>query len=177
MVRWLSGETVKWLSGFVVVICMAGHAFAQSVEIDSGKPIEIAANTLEVMQEKNQAIFSGNVIATQGSITMKSTRMTVFYKGGGEGVMGNGISKIVADGGVFFTSPRETAQGNRAVYDVNRKQINMVGNVILTRDKNILKGTQLTYNLATGKSTLSAASASGATSGGRVKGLFVPNNK
>jgi lipopolysaccharide export system protein LptA len=47
---------------------------------------------------------------------------------------------------------------------------------VLTRDKNVLKGDRLTYNLATGKSAISGGGAA-AKSGGkdRVRALFVPD--
>ena len=164
---------VAWM-----VMLMPALVLAQSVAVDSKQPIEISADTLEVFQNDQKAIFSGNVIARQGNINMKSSRMQVYYKGGGDDVQGamKGISKIVADGGVFFAAPRETARGGQAVYDVDRQMVTMAGDVVLTRDKNVLKGTQLVYNLATGKSVLSAASTQ-QNNGGRVKGIFVPSQK
>lgn len=155
-------------------------------QLDSKQPIEIASDTLEVMQNEHKAVFSGNVIAKQGNISMQASRMLVFYDdnaGGGASTAAagvKGISRIEADGGAFFSSPRETVRGDKAVYEVNQQQIRMDGNVILTRDKNVLKGTQLTYNLKTGKSVLSAGGGTGVAAGsggGRVKGLFVPNQQ
>lgn len=170
---------------FVWLALFAAPALAQGLATDSSQPIEITADTLEVYQQEQKAIFSGNVIATQGNINMKSARMIVFYKGSGNedaGAMGSaqGISRIEADGGVFFASPQETAKGQRAIYEVAKEQISMLGDVVLTREKNVLKGTQLTYNLKTGKSVLSGAAvnADGSTSGGgRVRGLFVPKKE
>lgn len=160
-----------------VLMCLL-PAVVVAQTLDSKQPIEISADTLEVLQNQQQAIFSGNVIAKQGSINMKSARMLVYYKNGGAGGDGagavKGISKIEADGGVFFASPRETAQGAKAIYNVDTQTIQMMGDVVLTRDKNVLKGTQMVYNLATGKSVLSSSGVGGA-GGGRVKGLFVPN--
>ncbi len=168
----------------VMIWAVASPVWAQSLQADSDQPIEITADTLEVYQQEQKAIFVGNVQAVQGNINMKSARMIVHYKGGNEsagaGSVAQGISSIEADGGVFFASPDETARGERAVYDVGREQINMQGDVVLTREKNILKGTQLTYNLKSGKSVLSgsALSTDGTTTGsGRVRGLFVPKKE
>jgi lipopolysaccharide export system protein LptA len=174
---------VALLVWVVAMIVAAASTSAQAIKADSSQPIEIAADTLEVYQQEQKAIFSGNVVAVQGNINMKSARMIVFYKGSsGESAGGaQGISKIEADGGVIFASPTETARGQRAIYDVAREQISMHGDVILTRDNNVLKGTQLTYNLVSGKSVLSGAATAGeggATTGnGRVRGLFVPKKE
>ncbi len=163
----------------IVIVLWASFAMAQT-GIDSEKPIEISADQLEVQQENQLAVFSGNVVAVQGGITMKSARMLVYYSNSGSkessGGMAQGIRQIVADGGVFFTSATETARGQQATYDVNGEQITMTGDVVLTREQNVLKGQKLVYNLKTGRSVLGSGGGSTTTGGGggRVKGLFVP---
>ena len=168
------------VSRWLLILLFAWPALAQSPSLDRDKPIEITADELEVRQNEQQAIFKGNVIATQGQIKMQSARMIVHYKGGGEGASiaagANGISKIEADGGVFFQSARETAKGSSAVYDVNAEQIRMSGDVALTRDQSIVKGSSLVYNLKTGRSVLgSGGGPTTSNPSGRVRGLFVPN--
>ena len=107
----------KWFVSLLML--MAAPVHAQAPNLDADKPIEITADELEVRQQDKQAIFKGNVIAKQGDITMQSARMVVHYKGGGEQASptagASGISKIEADGGVFFAAPTETAKGNSAV--------------------------------------------------------------
>lgn len=160
-----------------LVICLAASAHAQ--QADTKKPIEVVSDTLEVLQNEQKAIFVGNVIATQGNINMRADRMIVFYRetpkdaAAAPSPMGaKGIYRIESHGNVIFTTPTETGQGDAAVYNVDTETVDLTGNVTLTRDKNVLKGTSLTYNMATGRSILN--STSGAT-GGRVRGLFVPN--
>ncbi len=153
---------------------------SQTVGLDADKPVEIAADSLEVQQKQNKAIFRGNVEAVQGNVRMRSDTMTVHYTqkaSGSSSATGQGVERIEATGNVYFASPRETAKSNVAVYQVNRKLIQMTGNVVLTRDKNVLKGSKLVYNLATGKSVLSGGTTTKTGGqGGRVKGVFVPNS-
>lgn len=137
--------------------------------LDSDAPIDIASDQLEVLQDQNKAIFSGNVIAKQGTTTLSSNSMTVYYTGGETG--GKGISRIDADGNVVFTTPGETAQGDKGIYMVASNTIDLMGNVVLTQKENVLKGSALNYNLTTGRSVLSAGGS------GRVRGLFVPSGK
>ncbi len=63
--------------------------------------------------------------------------------------------------------------------DINKVYLN--GNVVLTRDKNVLKGDKLVYDFKTGKSELNAgASATETGTTGkpqRVKALFIPDDK
>ncbi len=174
-----------WMIG-LVCCAMSLNAHAQS-KLSNDAPIEIASDALEVLQNEHKAIFTGNVIATQGTTNMRANTMTVFYResGGSEsapaaqdaaGAMGKGIYRIDSDGNVIFTTPTETAQGDKAIYMVDDDTIDLLGNVCLTRDQNVLKGTKLVYNLKTGRSVLTGG-VSGTNGGARVRGLFVPGNK
>lgn len=160
---------------FISLACLifASNAMAQS--FDGKAPIEIASDNLEVVQAENKAIFTGNVIAKQATTTMRAAKMVVFYHGSGSdgSAMGEGIYRIESSGNVVFTTPAETAQGDTAIYHVETDTIDLIGNVTLTREKNILKGTKLNYNFATGRSVLTGG-ASASQGGGRVRGLFIP---
>jgi lipopolysaccharide export system protein LptA len=169
--------TVKsWIVASSFVLAMTMHtAYAQSPTLLSkDQPIELSADSLEVLQNNHTAIFTGNVIVTQGAIHMNAAQMTVYYReSGSTGQMGKGIYKIAAEGKVIFTTPAETATGDNAIYDVDNDTIHLMGNVLLTRDKNVLKGTKLDYNLKTGRSVLVGGASVG---GGRVHGLFMPDS-
>ncbi len=169
------------LIALMVCLC-AAQANAQA-KLSSDAPIEIASDALEVLQNEHKAIFTGNVIATQATVNMRADTMTVFYRESGgaaaepaaESNMGKGIYRIESTGKVVFTTPTETAQGDTAIYLVDDNTIELMGNVFLTRDKNLLKGTKLVYNLTTGRSVLTGGVST--TGGGRVRGLFVPGDK
>lgn len=159
------------------------EASAQGIDkYDTGLPVDISADSLELSKVDNTAIFKGNVIARQGKINMKADRMTVFRSEGKSDDSGpaSNISRIEVGGNAFFATPLETAKGDKGVYDVLKKQILLLGNVVLTREKNVLKGDRLEYNLATGKSNLTAggtAAEQGGPQKGRVRGYFVPEKK
>lgn len=165
---------------------LGSAAYAQnlSAKLSKDAPIEIASDTLEVFQNDHKAIFTGNVIATQGNINMRAEKMTVFYReeqagqtedAASQEALGKGIYRIESEGKVFFTTPEETAQGDIAIYNVDTDTIDLQNNVYLTRGKNVLKGTKLVYNLATGRSVLTGGQSN--QPGSRVRGLFVPGQK
>ncbi len=147
---------------------------------DTSLPIEITADSLEVEQERQLATFTGNVDAVQGDLILKADKLIVHYKSGTGGQ--NNVSRIVAEGNVFLASPDSTAQGDHGVYDVEGDSMVLTGNVVLTRDENVIRGNRLTLDLVTGKSRMEgAAEVAGATGapakGDRVKALFVPKSK
>lgn len=172
---------MRLLTMTLASVLLAGVAHAQ-VTLSNDKPVQISSDMLDVQQEQSIAVFSGNVIATQGGINMRADEMVVHYRnsGGGDGAA-KGVQKIVATGNVVFTNPTDTAKGDRAVYDVDAQTLDLTGDVLLTRDKNILKGTRMNYNLTTGRSVLTAGGSAVAgqqnKGNGRVHGLFVPGSE
>jgi lipopolysaccharide export system protein LptA len=160
---------------------LAAPALGQNLSADSSEPIEINADRLEVVQPEQKAIFSGNVTATQGKVKLNSDRMTVFYRPAGEGAEQSGVSRIEVAGNVQMNTPAESASGDRGVYNVDNKQILVFGNVTLRRDKNVLNGERLEYNLVTGRSLLTAGDTGAPVEAkqgtGRVKGVFIPKAK
>jgi lipopolysaccharide export system protein LptA len=88
------------------------------------------------------------------------------------------IRRIEAEGNVFLSSPRETAQGTAGVYDVASNRVTMAGAVVLTREDNVIRGERLEIDLVSGRSQIFAAvpSTEGGTPPQRVRALFVPED-
>ena len=151
----------------------AGFAHAQSGVSalkghDSRAPIDVDAARLEAQDRADRAIFSGNVVVRQGSLTLRTARLTLAYAN----TNGIDINRIDASGGVVITSPSETARGDFAVYDLNNRLITMVGNVRLERNGSYLNGGRLTLNLDNGRAVMDGGLRGINQSGGRVTGRF-----
>ncbi|MCB1832976.1 MAG: lipopolysaccharide transport periplasmic protein LptA [Geminicoccaceae bacterium] len=138
---------------------------------DTSLPIEIEADQLTVEQNSETATFSGNVIVVQGDMTLRSAKLLVIYALDGDNASDQPIRRIEVDGGVVMASERETAKGERGVYDVVAGTLELFGDVTLTRDDNVIKGDVLSIDLDTSVATMKADPASGR---GRVKALFLP---
>ena len=156
---------------------------AQGLEHDTSLPIEITADQLEVAQKDQIATFTGNVDAVQGELVLSADKLRVFYYDRGQdappAAASNGsIRRIEAEGNVFVSSPRETAQGRFGVYDVASNQLTLEGSVVLTQDANVVRGERLEIDLVSGHSRVLAAVAGGA--GGeppqRVRAIFTPQS-
>lgn len=169
-------------------LCFPGIALAANNRFDGKQPIEITSDSLQVEQQKNLAIFTGNVVAIQNDVRLKSDKMTVYYTSSDEqkadtknpDEQKQTIKKIDVEGNVFLATPEETASGARGDYDVAGEEIHLFDNVVLTRGTNTLKGSKLTYNFASGHSVVTggAVAEKGASKGKeRVRALFVPEQK
>lgn len=165
-----------WALGGLFLVASAAHAGLP--EGDKDKPIEITADSLEVLQPDRTATFRGNVHAKQGAIVLTAQQMTVYYRVKEERASDLGaVSKIDATGNVVLTTPEDTARGDNGTYDVDARKIWLSGNVTLTRGKNVLQGSRAEYSFVTGKSLLTSAPSQSGNTGGRVKALFVPDDK
>ncbi|MCC0017971.1 MAG: lipopolysaccharide transport periplasmic protein LptA [Rhodobiaceae bacterium] len=140
-----------------------------SLGIDGGQPVKIDADRFEVFDDRKQAIFSGNVILEQGPVRMQTQKLVVTYTGGTDQRQGN-IKRLEASGKVIVRSKDQTATGERAVYEVGTRVIRLTGNVVLTQGENVIRGSNLVVDLATGTSKL-VSTQSGS---GRVQGVFQP---
>ena len=82
------------------------------------------------------------------------------------------IQRMDATGGVFVTRGAESANGDVAIYDFNKRIITMVGNVRLKRaNGDNLNGGRMVIDLSSGVSSVNGGSNS-AGQGGRVSGSF-----
>ena len=152
----------------------AGMALAQdSISAlkghDSHAPIDLSADRAEAQDRVDRAIFAGNVIVRQGSLTLRTDRLTLAYASQN----GIDINRIDASGGVTVTSPSETARGDFAVYDLEDGLITMVGNVQLERGGSYLNGARLTIDLDSGRAVMDGGLRGvNQNGGGRVTGRF-----
>lgn len=170
--RWLSLTTLLVIAG----LGWAGASQAQQLgtKQDRLQPIEIEADNLEIQQDKQVAIFAGNVSAVQGALRLQAQTLRVHYlTGKNRASEGQSIAQIDAIGQVVFLSENETAQGDEGVYDVTAGIITLTGDVVLTRGESVIRGRRVVLNLETGLSTVESGEER-AAGGGRVRGLFVP---
>lgn len=157
------------LAATLTLASFASAAHAQAVSNpfsgmgrDSDKPIAIAADSTTADIHNETATYAGNVRVEQGNLKLRSDTLSIKASKGT-------ITNIEAKGNVILASPQGQATGSSAIYDISQRVVKMSGKVILAQGPNILRGTSLVINLATGKADLTGAGA-----GGRVEGVFVP---
>jgi lipopolysaccharide export system protein LptA len=161
-------------------LLLAGPAPAQVFgSHDSNAPVNFNAGRIEVQDRADRVVLSGAVRVEQAGLVLNAARMTVAYRNAG----GIEIDRIDASGGVTIRKAGDTASGNVAIYDLNRRLITLIGNVTLTQGANRLFGGRVIIDLNTGRSTIDGRSTGGSSAGsqdssGRVSGTFtVPQRK
>lgn len=141
----------------------AGDLFS-GLQAQSSDPIEVQSENLEVYEEGQQRVtlFSGGVTVTRGNTTMKAAEIKLYSPLESENP--EAFTRIEAAGKIWVNSGGQTVTGETAVVDMESNTITVGGGVVLTQGNNILTGTRLVVNLATGRARVE----------GSTRGVFSP---
>ena len=150
--------TAAALAGLALAALALAYAPATGQEPAAGlrnhdidAPVDVAADRIEVQDRADRAIISGNVHVRQGNLQLNAARVTIAYSSAGDA---NQIERIDASGGVLLRSPSETARGQYAIYDTDRRLITLLGGVTLTRGENHVSGGRLVIDLESGRAVM-----------------------
>lgn len=150
------------------IFAAAGLAQQQTLTkgmVNPNAPIDLSADATSYDQNSGMLVYTGNVIVHQGEVKMRANAMKAK-------LVGSKPSHIYADGRVVIDAPSGVATGDNGVYDIDPRIITLTGHVVLTKDKNVMRGQKLVVNLISGQATLDG----GQGKTGRVQALFTPNN-
>jgi lipopolysaccharide transport protein LptA len=153
---------------------------------DPSAPIDVDATRLDVDDRAKVAIFRGDVRASQGDFVLRTSELKAHYSGSaglsedtGPGKKSAAeISRIEARGKVIVNSgENQKAVGDWANFDMKKNQVVVGGDVVLTQQKNVVRGTRLTIDMSTGEAVIhndnSAWSATAAPASSEGPGFVV----
>ncbi|MBB5514390.1 lipopolysaccharide export system protein LptA [Rubricella aquisinus] len=166
----------------------AGAALGQSAapfssfQQDKEEPILVEADSLEIDQNINMAVFRGNVVIIQGDLRMSGDVVEVFYTETEEEPVeaptdatvtdsttdeptDDGIERILATGNVSLISETETVEADQGDYNVEDGMLIMTGNVRMVQDRNILSSNRAEIDIENGRGQFT----------GRVRSVFTPS--
>ena len=145
---------------------------------NSDAPVQVAADHGELLGRQDRATLSGNVVISQGALTLRAARTTLAFTSGGGSFK---IHRLDATGGVTVTRGDQSASGAVAIYDFDRRIITLAGGVVLNRGSDRLTGGRLVIDLDSGVSSIDGNLGGGSSAlgtpgsgarGGRITGTF-----
>ena len=162
----------------VIALALAvSTAFAETA--DKSKPISFTSDGGEVNYEKKVGVLTGNVVITQGTLTIRADRINFRQN------PDNSLSATAVGNPISFRQKRDDAEGyyegwaQRAEYDGASEQLELFDNAILKRGTDEIRSNYITYNSKTelfkaeGRpSTTPIAGEAGRND--RVRGTFQP---
>ena len=164
----------------LVLLITSGYGFTQSEEpgdsASAGEKIHITADRLVASQNNQMVVFSGNVKAIHGKVSISSDSLNVFYtdpKNTSEKKYNkDSIERIVASGHVTIEMEGKTATCDQAVYQTSTKSMTLTGeNTRIQSGDNSITGNTVTIYQDTGQITVDGNDTK------RVNAIFQPEDK
>ncbi|MFO1306313.1 MAG: lipopolysaccharide transport periplasmic protein LptA [Burkholderiales bacterium] len=168
------------ISPFVLALALAaGPAHAEKT--DREKPVSFSSDGGEVNYETRSGVLTGNVVITQGTLTIRADRIN--FKQNPD----NSISATAFGNPIAFRQKRDDADGwyegwaQRAEYDGSKDQLELFENAILKRGADEIRSNFISYNAKTelfrAEGRPSATPIPGETGRtDRVRGTFQPKD-
>ncbi|MCK5825637.1 MAG: lipopolysaccharide transport periplasmic protein LptA [Desulfuromusa sp.] len=161
MGRWL-------LLLFGVLCCCVPVTFADEVTpgFDRNQPIEITAQKLEVLQLERQSIFTGEVVAIQGEMTLSADKLIVYLQEAEDQ-----IDQLEAIGRVRFVQLDRVATADQAIFQQEKEVLILTGNAVVTQGENTISGDEITLFIQENRTLIKGSE------NNRVKAVIVPEKK
>jgi lipopolysaccharide export system protein LptA len=155
-------DTTRWAAGACALgLLIAGPAMAQLGQGDG--PVDITADSLEVVNTQCLSIWSGSAEALQDRTRLRADVLKTYSKKGppktgGKGASCGELDRMEAIGNVYYVTPQQKVRGDAADYDVVGEIMVITGDVVAVNGQNVLRGERLTVNVATGDAQMQANS-------------------
>ena len=151
---------------------MAGGAWAQMSATNPKAPIDVTADGAEVLKDECKSTWKGDAEALQNDARLRAHTITGFFFKKADGC--GDMTRLEADGDVYYVTPQQTVRGDHAVYTAGSGTIVVTGNVVVVQGKNVARGDRLTYQVSSGAMQLDGPKGRGA--GGRVRAVIFPDS-
>ncbi len=166
MKRKKSYGTVFLLLGVVLLWAL----LSQAVFADKGKEkrqseaIRITSEKMEVKDQKGTVVFTGNVVAKKGDLTIYSDVLEVFYakkrakSGASQGEKGGRkLKKIVAKGHLKIVQGKRRASAKEAIYYKPQEKIVLLKDAMIWDGSNTIKGDKITLYVNENRSVVESS--------------------
>ena len=115
------------------------------------QPISIDADRIEIDDAKKITTFEGNVVLTQGTLTIKADKVVVTQdaKGNKHATAYSGSHPVHFTQKQAGTEGEVEGEGTRAEYDSMSDTVELFGNAYVKRGQDIVKGNYISYDSKT----------------------------
>lgn len=154
----------------LVALSLVMSSPAYALKDDQTKPINVESREQSADLQANKLVFSGDVVATQGSIKLNADRVEVTRNANGS------LESIVAYGKpVTFEQQQDNGKyirgrANTVRYLPNSTRVVLQGRATVWQGESRMTGERIEYNLATQRMRADTQN-----QGGRVSSTFVPS--
>ena len=146
----------------------------ESIAMDSDKdqPIEVEAETLEIRDDENISIYSGNVSLVQGSMQIRSDKLVIHFNDENEILLMEMTGKPATFRQLNNGGKEMRGQADRLDYQEPESLLVFTGNARFDNDGDTIEGSSIQIN-----TTNDTIEANSAASGDRVRVVIQPKSK
>jgi lipopolysaccharide export system protein LptA len=169
-------HAVRCLLVGAVAAALAG-APAQAEKADRDKPINVSADTTTLDDVKKVTVLEGNVIITQGTLTIRAAKVVMHKLDDGSQLAtayGNPVGLRQKRDGV---NDYVDGAAQRIEYSDRSELVQMFDNARLSRGKDELRNNYIAYNTSTEYAEAKCAPGKDPAQCGRVRATFQPTRK
>jgi len=135
---------MRHLSLLTIALLLGIAGTAHALAGDKNKPVELAADSVDIDQAKGVSVYKGDVDLQQGSMRLRADQVTVEQRD-------RKPDRIIAVGApVRFQQDSGKglvkARARRAEYEVNSEILVLIGKASLTRAGNTTKSDRIVYD-------------------------------
>ncbi len=151
---------------FVFVFQVSSLPAAERTGKKQSEAIRITSTRMEVKDQKGTVVFSGNVVAKKGNLTIYSDVLEVYYakKSGQKAVATDQdsqgkrkLKKIVARGHLRIVQGKRRATAREAVYYKPQEKIVLIRDARIWDGKNTIKGDRVTLYVNENRSVVESS--------------------
>jgi lipopolysaccharide export system protein LptA len=165
----------------LIAAALAGPPDARAEAADKGKPINYSADSGDVNYQTKLGNLSGNVVITQGTMTIRADRIAFRQNAD------NSVSATAWGNPITFRQKRDGVDeyfegfAQRAEYDGEKEVLELFDRALLKRGQDEIRSNYIYYNARTeqfraeGRPDAPSAPADSAP-GARVRGVFQPKS-
>lgn len=156
---------------------LAVPALAQTTQTDpagfggladeAGEEVNVTADDLQINENESTALFSGNVVITQGTMELAAPEVLAAYGEAGP----SDLQNFTASGGVQMNFDEQTVDADQAFYDFAQRILTFTGSVVVVNQTGTVNADRLVVDTRAGTSSFSSEGEGG---GGRVTSTFTP---
>jgi len=136
---------------FSFFLLIASIAYAS----DKNNIVDINSDLMELLEDKKMIIFSGDVVAKKGDITLYCSRLEVFYNENPT-TKKREIDYMIAKGNVKIVQGEKIAKGDVGRYYQKEDMMILEGNPVIITEKgeNQITGNKVTFFMKENRSTI-----------------------
>jgi lipopolysaccharide export system protein LptA len=166
----------KLLSNLMLASLLTVSSAAMALDSDRKQPISLEADSAEMDEAKGHYVYAGNVVVTQGTMTISANSVEIIMNANGDidhfHAIGNDATQAHLEQMTESDKSKLEAWADDLLYQVIEDIITLTGNAALHQHGNQFSGDTINYSVADEKVKASAKP----NTKQRVKMIFNPGS-